>query len=456
MRLEVGTFPVKDVVFGSRTRLQGGVLEIHKEELLDMVRQDRYVAEADVQLAKPGESVRIVEYENVIQPKVKVVGRGVPYPGVCGRPTEMVGTGRTHQLGGVAVIECLDIAGIPESTPGEARQWGREREVSFSPENKLRGIHVRFIDMSGPGAVTFAAKLLNVCLVVKPVNGLTAQEQHYVSFSNSLKVADYLAAVVRDQEPPQLEVFDTTPTPGLPGIMYIPHMASTEPVVGAQGTYGTAIYGQVRLSAPWYLSGTELLDGAVCGGGAGAVSGGGSTWAMANNPIVLDLWRRHGKELNFRGCLIQRTNWTNQSEYRMAADRAANMALELGVQGVILTTDIRGQRWVGTMLTLEACERAGIKTVLLTEEDNENGAAPPLLFAPPEFAAGVSTGTGDVAGGFAPVSRVIGTIGPAPERWYQALPPIHGRYGIAHVRDYFGFGTQSYADFFVPPPVKVR
>lgn len=454
MRLEVGTFLIKNVVFGSVTRLNGDVLELDKDELLSIVREDPYVAQADLDIARPGESVRIIEYENIIEPKLKVEGGGTPYPGVCGRPTDMVGTGRTYRMNGVAVVECLDISNLPEASVGEARQWGREHaddESSADDGKELKGIHNRFLDMSGPGAVTPYASLFNICLIIKPISGLPAQEQHYLSFSNALKIADRVAETMRELEPSNVEIFDMTPKPDLPGVVYIPHMASTEPVVGAQGTYGTAIYGQVRLSAPWYLVATEMLDGAVCGGGAGAVSGGGSTWVMANNPIVMDLIRRHGKDLNFRGCIIQRTNWTNQTEYRMAADRASRIALEVGAQGAILTTDIRGQRWVGTMLTLESCERAGINTVLLTEEeDNENGAAPPLLFAPPEFTAAVSTGTGDVSGGFAAVSKVIGVIGDAPKNWFKQLPPIHGRYGIAHVRDYFGFEQRSYADFFTP------
>jgi len=452
MRLEVATFEIKDARFGRQTSLRGGILELDKEELLKPVLQDQYVAKADLEIARPGESTRVVEYENVIEPKLKVDGGGNCYPGVCGRATEMVGSGKTHRLGGVAVVECLDLSNIAEAAPGESRQWGREHEEG---ENKARrAVHHRFFDMRGPGAVTPYASLINICLIVKPVDGLAAQDQHYVSFSNSLKLADRLAELTRHLKPDRVETYDTTPKPGLPGVMYIPHLASTEPVVGAQGTYGTAVYGQVRLSAAWYLTGTEMLDGAVCGGGAGAVSGGGATWRMANNPIVESLWKRHAREANFIGCLIQRTNWTNQKEYRVAADRAAQLCLGLGVKGVILTTDIRGQRWVGTMLTLEACERAGIKTVLVTEEeDNEAGAAPPLLFAPPEFAAGISTGTGDVVG-FEPVQHVIGTIGKAPEAWFNAIPPIHGRYGIAHVQDYFGFGKQSYADFFVPPALQ--
>lgn len=455
MRLEVGTIKIKDVVFGRQTRLEGGILELDKHELLEAVLKDPYVAQAELDIARPGEPVRVIEYENVIEPKLKVEGGGTPYPGVCGRPVEMVGVGRTHRLGGVGVVECLDRSNVPEKSMGESRQWGRERGQYEVGDSTLdSSVHHRFFDMSGPGAVTPYASLINICLVVKPVNGLPAAEQHYASFSNSLKLADRLAELTRNLKPDEVNVYDTAPKPDLPGIVYIPHLASTEPVVGAQGTYGTAVYGQVRLSAPWYLTGTEMLDGAVCGGGAGAVSGGGATWRMANNPIVASLWRGHGKELNFLGCLIQRTNWTNQNEYRLAADRTSQLCLGLGVSGAILTTDIRGQRWVGTMLTLQSCERAGIKTVLVNEEeDNENGGAPPLLFVPPEFAAGVSTGTGDVPG-FDPVFRVIGTIERAPEAWFRALPSIHGRYGVAHVQDYFGFGKQSYADFFIPPSVQ--
>ena len=443
MRLEVGTFPISDVTFGSSTQLSGGRLVLNKQEMLDIVLLDPFVAQADVHIARPGESVRIIEYENVIEPKLKVDGEGTAYPGVCGRPTEMVGTGRTHRLAGVAVVECLDLTGMIESAPGETRQWSRERVLD-----------IRFIDMSGPGAVHHYASQISICLVVRPIANLPAQEQHYASFSNALKIADYLAEVTRDLEPPEVEIFDTAPSPGLPGVVYIPHLASSEPVAGAQGSYGSAVYGQIRLSAPWLLSGTEMVDGAVCGGGPGGNSGGGSTWVMANNPVVLDLWRRHGKDLNFRGCIIQRTNWTDQREYRVAADRASLLAVELGAEGAILTTDVRGQRFVGTMLTLESCERAGIKTVLLTEEeDNENGAAPPVLFVPPEFAAGVSTGTGDMPHPFPPVSDVIGTIDPAPEHWFQEQPPVHGRYGLRHLSDYCGFGKQSYADFFAVPGV---
>ena len=50
---------------------------------------------------------------DIIEPRVKVSGPGTTYPGVWGRSNDRVGTGRTHRLGGFAVIECLDLSHLP-------------------------------------------------------------------------------------------------------------------------------------------------------------------------------------------------------------------------------------------------------------------------------------------------------------------------------------------------------
>ena len=76
-----------------------------------------------------------------------------------------------------------------------------------------------------------------------------------------------------------------------------------------------------------------------------------------------------------------------------------------------MTTDIRGQRFVETILGIRACEQAGISTVLLTqEEDNEDGTAPPLLISAPEVVSVVSTGTGGQEQQFPAVQRAIGSL----------------------------------------------
>ena len=92
----------------------------------------------------------------------------------------------------------------------------------------------------------------------------------------------------------------------------------------------------------------------------------------------------------------------------------------------MLTTDIRGQRFVETILGIRACERAGIPTVLLTqEEDNEDGTAPPLLMSAPEVVSVVSTGTGGQEEPFPAVDRVIGAFDDG-SGWEKQQPPIHG------------------------------
>ncbi|MDA1349746.1 MAG: hypothetical protein O3A47_12920, partial [Chloroflexi bacterium] len=235
MRLEVGTFPVRDVVIGNVTRWHDGVLEIDMDELQDLVLQDP-ILKARVDVVKPGESARIINYEDVLEPKVKVEGGGTVYPGICGRPTDSVGQGRTHRLGGVSVVQCLDTSSV-KSSMAEERLWGRG--------SGSKSINSRFIDMSGEKtaipAVTPYATLFNVCVTVEAPPNLAFQEQSRAAAAASYRVADRLAEVVRDLDPPEMEVFDLDPVGDLPGIVYIPHMSSAEPMAGAQGTYGTAV-----------------------------------------------------------------------------------------------------------------------------------------------------------------------------------------------------------------------
>ena len=84
-----------------------------------------------------------------------------------------------------------------------------------------------------------------------------------------------------------------------------------------------------------------------------------------------------------------------QEEKQAASHRVAQMATKLGADGAIVTTDVRGQRMVETMMTIEACERAGVKADFLAEEEYpEGGSAPPLITTVPVPQAMVSTGTG--------------------------------------------------------------
>ncbi len=432
MQLELGTFPVRHAVFGSRTQWTDGTLEIDKEELLAVARLDPNLTFVDVDLARPGESVRIINVSDVLEPRIKVSGPGTVYPGVCGRPVTAVGRGQTYRLGGFGVIECV---------PRSAAAPGRTNE--FAPRDQLSYRRQDFIDMAGPGAVRPYASLINLVVTLEAGPALGSEDRHLAIHGAALRMSDYLAQAVAHLDPPEREVFDlSTRNPVLPGIVFIPVLASSEFWAGPDSKIGTAVYGVTRLSAPWILHPTELMDGAV---GQGTLQG--LTWPLLNNPLVMELARRHGKDLNFLSVIVHRSNWGGQAEMELAAERAVQAAILLGAQGAIVTTNIRGRRFVDTVSCIKACEAEGIRIVLVTEEeDSEDGAATPLLINDPAIVAAVSTGTGSVPYPFAPVERVLGARQIDPE-WRGELPPLAGRYGAFHIQDWYGYGRQSCADY---------
>ena len=430
MSLKLGTFPVHRLEIGSKTSWDDGTLTIDKAGLTESAAAMPNIESVSIDVACPGESTRIVEVNDLLEPRIKVDGPGTAYPGVCNRSLDTVGSGVTYRLGGLGVVESVlgqRTARVRTSTAEEALKL-RQNE---RPQN--------FIDMSGPGAITPASGLCNVCVSITADAGLGPEDQYLATHTATLRVVDGIAEAVRDLPPPEVEEFDTADRdPSLPGVVFICNLMSMEFWAGPDSRMGTAVYGVTRLSAPWLIQPEEMFDGAV----SQRVS-----WHFTNNPVVKELISRHGRDLNFLGCIIQRTNWGGQREMQLSASRSAQMAKMLGADGAIITTNIRGRRFVDTVLGIQACERAGIRATLITEEeDDENGTAPPLLVFTPEMEAIVSTGAGAV-GPFPAVERVLGVSDGDVGEWAADLPAIAGRYGAFHLQDFYGFGNQSRVDY---------
>ena len=430
MSLKLGTFPVHRLEIGSKTSWDDGTLTIDKAGLTESAAAVPNIESVSIDVACPGESTRIVEVNDLLEPRIKVDGPGTAYPGVCNRSLDTVGSGVTYRLGGLGVVESVlgqRTARVRTSTAEEALKL-RQNE---RPQN--------FIDMSGPGAITPASGLCNVCVSITADAGLGPEDQYLATHTATLRVVDGIAEAVRDLPPPEVEEFDTADRdPSLPGVVFICNLMSMEFWAGPDSRMGTAVYGVTRLSAPWLIQPEEMFDGAV----SQRVS-----WHFTNNPVVKELISRHGRDLNFLGCIIQRTNWGGQREMQLSASRSAQMAKMLGADGAIITTNIRGRRFVDTVLGIQACERAGIRATLITEEeDDENGTAPPLLVFTPEMEAIVSTGAGAV-GPFPAVERVLGVSDGDVGEWAADLPAIAGRYGAFHLQDFYGFGNQSRVDY---------
>ena len=276
MYLEMGTFPVTRVSFGARTHYDNGHLEVDKSAVLDAVYRDPRIASADLEVAYPGESVRIWPVRDVIEPRIKVEGPGIVYPGVCGRPITTVGQGRTHRLAGMGIAEVSSV------------NW-----------HDAGGDYVEiYVDMSGPWADMLPhSKLINLCLVVEPDAGLGNEAQNEAVHKAALVVNDQIAAATRDLTPPQREVFTLRPVdPSLPRVIYLWCVHSPQAMSGSPTAFCTATYGLTQLTPPWYLHPNEILDGALSGPYRTAFA---MSWTVVNNPVLLDLYRRHGQRLEF-------------------------------------------------------------------------------------------------------------------------------------------------------------
>ena len=97
MQLKVGKIIISDIKFSKRTYIEKGVLSINKTELIEYLREDSNIQNVDIDIAKPGESVRIIPVKDVIQPRIKVSGNGQVFPGFIS-DVETVGEGVTHIL----------------------------------------------------------------------------------------------------------------------------------------------------------------------------------------------------------------------------------------------------------------------------------------------------------------------------------------------------------------------
>ena len=74
MRLELGTFDIKNVVDGERTIIQDHTLIVNLDELRMLISEDSRFSKVELEIVHPGDSVRIINVLDVIEPRVKVEG----------------------------------------------------------------------------------------------------------------------------------------------------------------------------------------------------------------------------------------------------------------------------------------------------------------------------------------------------------------------------------------------
>jgi hypothetical protein len=372
MRLESVSFPVTEVGFGKETKYERGILTLDKEDLLALVSEDSRIDSVDLAIANPGERVRISALRDAVEPRIKVAG-GATFPGVLG-PIETAGNGRTHRLTGVAVL--LSSKYVPSLKTGTG------------------AANTGLVDMWGPGAqITRLSKTRNVVLVLRITKEISELDAHAAMQLAEFKLAERLAGTTKDLESEDVKVYELADVdPSLPRIVYIVGFLTTWHIPHS----GVALYGlPVRESLPTLVHPNEILDGAVTVDTRRGRGGHPRTWQWQNHPVIEALYGEHGRRLNFLGVIFQRTRFESEAGKEVTALVAGNMAKMLRADGAIVTRTVpSGNNFMDSMLTVRACERAGIKAVFVTPEyGGAAGDELPLVYSVPEADAIISTGS---------------------------------------------------------------
>lgn len=382
MRLEVGSIFIKEVRLAGETKVDRGVLAINAEELVAQLRVDERLLAVSVEVARPGESVRIIPVKDVIEPRVKVSGSGDSFPGFIGR-VHTTGEGRTHVLKGVAVVTVGPIVGFQEG----------------------------IIDMSGPGAeYTPFSQTINVVLDCRARSGLTQREYEEALRLAGLRAAAYLGEAGRSVEPDQVSVFETHPLsqaseryPGLPRVAYV-YMLQSQGLLHDSYVYGV----DAKKMLPTLIYPTEVMDGAIVSGNCVSACDKNTTYHHQNNPIIEDLFLRHGRELNFVGVVITNENVTLADKERSSSYTSKLVAM-LGVDGAIITEEGFGNPDTDLIMNCKKLEARGIKTVLVTDEyAGRDGASQSLADADAAANAVVTAGNANALVTLPAMERVIG------------------------------------------------
>ena len=372
MRLEIGKFKVKDIVFGDKTAYCGGVLTVNKEEALKVVCENKYITEADLKVVHPGDMVRLCPVKDSVEFRCKVNGGEGAYPGVTS-PLGQAGMGRTHVLDGVTLLSV-------------GKHWG--------------GFQDGLIDMGGPYQhYTIWGDMPNLVLVADTSELDEQREQqkknHAIRWAG-LRLAEHIAECVRDMEPEEIDVYDLPAlnerdekTAALPGVVYVLQPQTQMEALG----YNTLVYGwDGNRMLPTFMHPNEFLDGCLVSGSFMPSSSKISTYEFSTNPMIKRLYAQHGKTINFLGVILS-TLTPKLAEPARRLQIAGQIAAAVGAKGAVVAEEGYGNPDVDYTAMLVELERLGIKTIGLSDEaTGRDGASQPLVSMNPATDALVTTG----------------------------------------------------------------
>ena len=146
--------------------------------------------------------------------------------------------------------------------------------------------------------------------------------------------------------------------------------------------HDTYVYGvDAKQSLTTMIYPTETMDGAIISGNCVSACDKNTTYHHLNNPVIEDLYARHGKDLNFVGVII-----TNENVYladkERSSDWSAKLCEYLGLDGAIISQEGFGNPDTDLIMNCKKIEAKGVKTVIITDEyAGQDGASQSLADA---------------------------------------------------------------------------
>ena len=346
--LEIATFAVDEVVEGTQTGWSDRRLTVSLPQLA-VGAGEPALAEATVEVVRPGDRVRISNVLDVVLPDVRVSDL------------------RLHRFAGVAVITVCDwlAAGYEEA---------EELPVSL-------------IDMGGPASDRSPwGGSINLVLRCMPTPGGGVPEVDAAIRREAWRVGRALAAVTAEQEPTEvITVGGSSGDSSLPNIALVLQVASEGPLVDT--FWDEEPLGEFE---PRIVSAKDVLSGSLNNGAYDWPGVRNVTAIYQDSAPIRDLSAADGSTLTFAGVILAPGYLDGATQKRLAAGSSASLAADLGVDGVIVTTFSSGNSHTDTMLTVQECERRGIATVALVCETNGG-----LTDHVPEATSLISTGNED-------------------------------------------------------------
>ncbi|MGH9078205.1 MAG: glycine/sarcosine/betaine reductase component B subunit [Acidimicrobiales bacterium] len=367
MTLTLLVHQVDSIRFGDATALTGPpgerVLTVCAAEARSAL-SDPALSDVTVSLVSPGQSARIVKVLDAVEPRTKGPGGGGIFPGFVG-PARPQGAGATHVLRGAVVVT-----------------------AGFLPRAQEA-----LVDFSGPAApLSPLAGAHNVVVEFTPAPGADWALVDAALRRGSLRLAAALAEAGLGAEPDAVEELPS-PTPARSGLPRVGAVTNLQ----TQGSFKDVfVYGRsFGAGLPTLIDPGDLDDGAVVSGQFGHPALKNPTFIHQNHPVVAELRRRHGRDLDFAGVVIC-PEPVDQAGKDLVSAFAARVCAAAGFDAAVVTKEGGGNADADVALKMDALAELGIEGVgIYAEMAGADGTGPSVVVAPERATAMVSTGNYD-------------------------------------------------------------